>query len=101
MFHFFNDLEVLKCIVEVSPINDTFLVFGLVNFLGRIYFFEKVPNPLISTLSSKATASIIDSKIIFKALAISDLLRAGNSFLRDFSISYRVKVSLFLLFTQL
>ena len=31
------------------------------NFLGLINFLEKVPKPLISTLSSKATESIIES----------------------------------------
>ena len=36
---------------------------GFINFLGLIYFLEKVPKPLISTLLSKATASTIDSKI--------------------------------------
>ena len=64
-----------------------------------MYFFEKVPKPLISTLSSKATASIIDSKIIFIASVMSDLLQFGNSFLSDDSISDFVNVS-FILFTQ-
>ena len=40
---------------------------GFINFLGLINFFEKVPKPLISTFSSKATASVIDSKITFIA----------------------------------
>ena len=34
------------------------------NFLGLISFLEKVPKPLISTFSSRATASVIDSIII-------------------------------------
>ena len=66
---------------------------------GISIFFEKVPKPLISTLSSKATASIIDSKIIFIASVMSDLLKFGNSFLSDDSISDFVNVS-FILFTQ-
>ena len=41
----------------------TFFVLGLVNFLGLINFFEKVPKPRISTLLSRATASIIVSII--------------------------------------
>ena len=76
-------------------------VFGLTNFLGLIYFFEKVPNPRISTFSSKATASVIELKITSIASVISDLLRFGNSFFRDSSISDLVKVSFFELFTQL
>ena len=62
------------------------------NFLGLINFFEKVPKPLISTFSSKATASVIDSRITFIASVTSDLVKFGNSFLRDASISERVKV---------
>ena len=53
----------LKCIVVVSPKYDTSFVLGLINFLGLIYFFEKVPKPLISTFSSNATALIMDSRI--------------------------------------
>ena len=73
-----NDFDGLKCIVAVSPKYDTSLVLGLINFLGLIYFFEKVPNPLISTFSSSATASTIDSKIESIANEICDLLRFGN-----------------------
>ena len=47
-----------------------FFVLGFINFLGLIYFFENVPNPLISTLLSKATASIIVASIISIALEI-------------------------------
>ena len=43
--------------VAVSPIYETAFVLGLTNFLGLIYFFEKVPKPRISTLLSRATAS--------------------------------------------
>ena len=96
-----NDFDGLKCIVAVSPRYDTSLVFGLINFRGLINFFEKVPNPLISTFSSKATASVIVLKITSIAELISDLLRFGNSFLREDSISDLVKVSLLTLFTQL
>ena len=74
-----NDFDGLKCIVAVSPKYDTSLVLGLINFLGLICFFEKVPNPLISTFSSNATASTIDSKIESIAHEICDLLRSGNS----------------------
>ena len=81
-----NDFDGLKCIVAVSPKYDTSLVLGLINFLGLIYFFEKVPNPLISTLSSRATASIIDSKIESIADDICDLLSFGNSLFKAFSI---------------
>ena len=63
-------------------------------------FFEKVPKPLISTFSSNATASIIDSKMASMASLILCLLSFGNSFLRDVSISERVKVSFFVLLTQ-
>ena len=93
-------LDDLKCIVAVSPKYETFLVLGLVNFLGLINFFEKVPKPLSSTLSSNATASVIDSRIASTAFLISDLLRVGNCIFRDFSISERVRVSFFLLFPQ-
>ena len=74
-----NDFDGLKCIVAVSPRYDTSLVFGLINFRGLINFFEKVPNPLISTFSSKATASTIDSKIESTANEIFYLLRSGSS----------------------
>ena len=69
---------------------DTFFVLGLINFLGRIYFLENVPKPLISTFSSKATASIIVSMIAFTDSVIWALLKFGNSFLRDYSILDRV-----------
>ena len=65
------------------------------NFLGLISFLEKVPKPLISTLSSKATDSIIESNIISIACDISDLVNLVNDFFKDYSISDRVKVSLF------
>ena len=83
--------------VAVSPMNETLFVFGLTNFLGLINFFENVPNPLISTLSSKATASTIESKIISIASEISLFDSSGNSFFRDgqFSICYRIKISNF------
>ena len=92
-----NDFEGLKCIVAVSPKYETFFVLGFINFLGLIYFLEKVPKPLISTLSSRATASTIESNIESIADVICDFVKFENSFLRDFSISERVKVSLFLL----
>ena len=57
------------------------------NFLGLINFFEKVPKPLISTFSSKATASVIESRIASIASVISNLVKFGNSFLRDVCIS--------------
>ena len=63
-------------------------------------FLENVPKPLISTFSSRAIASTIDSKIISIADDNSSFDRFGNSFLREDSISERVKVSFFLLFTQ-
>ena len=87
--------------VAVSPKYDTFLVFGLMNFLGLINFFENVPNPLISTFSSRATASVIDSKIISIELLIKEGDMFGNSFLRDDSMYDRVNVSFLILFTQL
>ena len=55
-----------------------------------MYFFEKVPNPLISTLSSNATASTIDSKIESIANEICDLVRWGNSLVKADSISERL-----------
>ena len=76
--------------MAVSPRYETSLVLGLVNFLGLIYFFEKVPNPLISTLSSKATASTIDSNIESIVDEICDLLRCGNSLVKADSISERL-----------
>ena len=76
--------------VAVSPINETLFVFGLTNFLGLINFFENVPNPLISTLSSRATESTIDSMMVSIADEIWDFVISGNSFLRDFSMSERV-----------
>ena len=66
------------------------------NFLGLISFLEKVPKPLISTLSSKATESIIESNIISIASDISCFVKLGNFFFKDDSISERVKVSWFL-----
>ena len=44
--------------------------------------------------------SIIESNIISIACDISCFVKLGNSFFKDDSISERVKVSLFLLFTQ-
>ena len=58
-----NLLEALKCKMDVSPRYDSSLVFGLVNFLGLIFFLENTPKPLISTLSSRATVLIIFCKI--------------------------------------
>ena len=49
-FIFISIFDGLKCIVAVSPIYETSFVFGLMNFLGLINFFEKVPKPLISIL---------------------------------------------------
>ena len=65
------------------------------NFLGLINFFEKVPNPLISTFLSKATASDIASIIISIDSEISDLFKLGKSRFKDASISERVKDSFF------
>ena len=96
-----NDFDGLKCIVAVSPKYDISLVLGLINFLGLIYFFEKVPKPLISTYSSSATASVIESIMILSASDMSDLDKFGNSFFNDNSISDLVKDSLFILLTQL
>ena len=56
--------------VAVSPMNETLLVFGLTNFLGLINFFVNVPNPLISTLSSRATDSPMDSMMVSIAVDI-------------------------------
>ena len=84
-YHFFiNDFDGLKCIVAVSPKYETFFVFGFINFLGLINFFEKVPKPLISTFSSRATASVIDSSIISIFQKFVILLILGNSFLKRF-----------------
>jgi hypothetical protein len=52
------------------------------NFLGLISFLEKVPNPLISTLLSKATASMIDSKMPSIASDMFSLLKSENSFFK-------------------
>ena len=76
--------------VAVSPMNETLLVFGLTNFLGLINFLVNVPNPLISTLSSRATDSPMDSMMVSIAVDIWDFVISGNSFLRDFSMSERV-----------
>ena len=56
--------------MAVSPMYETFFVLGFINLLGLINFFEKVPKPLISTFSSRATDSIIESKITSIALEI-------------------------------
>ena len=65
-----NDFDDLKCIVDVSPKYDISLVLGLINFLGLMNFLENVPNPLISTFLSKATASTIESIIVSIAIDI-------------------------------
>ena len=68
--------------------------------LLKIKFFEKVPKPLISTLLSRATASVIVSKIASTAFDTSVLDKSLNSLLIDDSISDRVNVSFLILFTQ-
>ena len=55
---------------------------------------------LDAIIESVATDSIIASSIISIACDISCFVKLGNSFFKDDSISERVKVSLFLLFTQ-
>ena len=69
------------------------------NFLGLIKFFEKVPKPLISTLLSRATASVIVSKIASTAFDTSVLDKSLNSLLIDDSISDRKRI--FFLFYSL
>ena len=86
--------------VAVSPKYDSFFVFGFINLLGLINFFEKVPNPRISTLLSNATDSIIVFNMVSIASETCSLVNPGNSFLRDDSMSDLLNVSFFKLFTQ-
>ena len=65
-----------------------------------MYFFEKVPNPRISTLLSRAIASKISSKINAVDVLISFIDKLGCRFNNAFSISERVKVLLEFLFTK-
>ena len=75
---------------------ETAFVLGLTNFLGLIFFFEKVPKPRISTLLSKATASVIVVMIVSIALDIFILSSCGNSRDSCSSRSDLLKVSNFL-----
>ena len=74
---------------------ETAFVLGLTNFLGLIYFFEKVPKPRISTLLSRATASVIVLITTSIAPVISFLSSCGNSSDSCSSRSDLLKVSNF------
>ena len=56
---------------------------------------------ILAVVESVSNEKGIEEEIIFSALEISVLFKFGNSFFSDNSISDLVKVSLFILFTQL